>query len=439
MLGRLFLVSEFKKIEIGSNSHIIFDGMDTVELVKKFGTPLYVMSEDVIRENCRLYKNAFQKYYEGNGQAIYASKALSCLEMCRIINEEGLGLDVVSGGEIYTAIKSGFPVEKICFHGNCKTVDELSFAIENRIGLIIVDNIFELEIIDGIARKKGIIVNIGLRIKPGVSPNTNDFISTGGSGSKFGFDLESGEAMEAIKFANALQNVGICQLHCHIGSQVFEITPFIKATERMMRFINDVNKSLQIKVPELNLGGGFGIRYTRDDPDFDFERCMSEICNLVKVRSEQYGFDAPKLIMEPGRSIVGDAGITLYKIGSIKELKNGKTIISIDGGMADNPRHILYDSKYEVFIANKADKEKTEVVTVSGKCCESGDIIAENVNIPSPDIDDVVAVMCTGAYNFSMASNYNRIPRPPIIMVKDKVARVIVKRESYDDIIKNDL
>lgn len=439
MLGRLFLVDKFKKMEISSNGHIIFDGMDTVELVKYFGTPLYVMSEEVIRDNCRRYKNAFQKYYQGNGQAVYASKALSCMEICRIINEEGLGLDVVSGGELYTAIKSGFPVEKIYFHGNCKTVDEISFAIENRVGRIIVDNIFELEIIDGIARKKGIIVSIGLRVKPGISPHTHDFISTGGNSSKFGFDLESGEAMEAIKFANALQNVEICQLHCHIGSQIFETAPFIKAAERMMRFINDINKSLQIKIPELNLGGGFGIYYTNYDPDFDFEKCMSEICNLVKVRSEQYDLEAPKLFMEPGRSIVGDAGITLYKVGSIKELKNGKTVISVDGGMADNPRHILYDSKYAVFIANKADKEKTEVVTVSGKCCESGDIITEDVKIPSPDIDDVVAVMCTGAYNFSMASNYNRLPRPPIIMIKDKIARVIVKRESYDDIIKNDL
>lgn len=432
-------MNNFKGISVNDQGHLTIAGVDTVELVKKYGTPLYVMNEEVIRENCRKYKDAFTKFCDGNGLVLYASKALSCTEICRIINSEGLGLEVVSGGELYTAIKAGFPLEKIHFHGNNKTFDELNFAIESKVGRIIVDNIFELESVDSIARKKGIVAKIGLRIKPSVNVCTHEFISTGGHSSKFGFDLESGEAMEAVKFANALQNVEICQLHCHIGSQIFEMSPYIKAAEKMMRFINDIHRSLMIKIPELNLGGGFGIPYTSEDVEFDFERYMSEVVNLVKIRSEQYEIEAPMILIEPGRSIVGDAGITLYKVGAIKDIKGYKTVISVDGGMADNPRHMLYGSEYTVFIANKARFEKDDVVTVSGRCCESGDIIAEDVKIPTPEIGDIVTVMCTGAYNFSLSSNYNKLPRPPIVMVKNGRYKVIVKRESYEDLIRNDL
>lgn len=429
----------FEFLNVNDYGNLTVGGLDSVELTKKFGTPLYVMDEDVLRKNCRRYEGLFKKYYHGRGMALYASKALSCIEICRIIKDEGLGLDVVSGGELYTALKADFPVGKIHFHGNNKTVDEITFAIDSGVGRIVVDNVFELEIIDSIARKKGIVVNIALRVKPGITTDTHRFIKTGGVDSKFGFNINNGEALEAVKFAKALQNVELRQLHCHIGSQIFDVHPFVKSAETMMKFINDIHRTLMINIPELNLGGGFGVKYTFEDSEFEFERCIKEVCDVVRVRSEQYGIEAPFVYVEPGRSIVGDAGVTLYKVGAIKEIEEIKTYVSVDGGMSDNPRRILYDAEYSILIANKVNELNTKVVTVAGKCCESGDIIAENVKIPEPEIGDVVAVLSTGAYNYSMASNYNRLPRPPIVMIKDKEARTIVKRETYEDLVKNDL
>ncbi len=424
---------------INDDGNLTIGGCDTVKLAKKYGTPLYIMDESKIRESCRKYKEAFEKYYDGMGKVIYASKALNCKEICKIIAQEGLGIDVVSGGELYTALKSGFPAKNIHFHGNNKTLDELKMSLENNVGRIVVDNLYELENINKLAEKMKKKVSISMRIKPGVDAHTHDFIKTGQIDSKFGFALENDEAINAVKTACYYDNIELEELHCHIGSQIFEIEPFLLATEVMLDFMAKIKKELNLEIKYLNLGGGFGIKYTCKDNTIDYEDYIREISKFVKNKIEKNGLKRPVLCIEPGRSIVGEAGITLYTVGSIKDIPNVRTYVSVDGGMCDNPRYALYGADYYAVIANKALKSADKLVTIAGKCCESGDLIQENINIQNPQEGDILAVLSTGAYNYSMSSNYNRIPRPPILMVKDGVERVIVKRETYDDIIKNDI
>lgn len=426
-------------LNVNEKGHLTIGGCDTVELAKKYGTPLYVLDENVIRNTCKSYVDSFKKHYDGNGLALYASKALSCKALCEIAKEEKMGLDVVSGGELYTALKAGFPVENIHFHGNNKTYDELCFAVDSNIGKIVVDNLTELETLDKICAEKGKVQKISMRIKPGVDAHTHNFIRTGQIDSKFGFALETGEAMNAVKEAIELKNVDLCELHCHIGSQIFDIDPFVTAAEIMMDFIGAIKNETGHVVTELNLGGGFGIKYTDNDNPTAYDNYMNSVSKAVHAKAEQYGLPVPFVYIEPGRSIVGEAGITLYTVGAVKTIPDVRTYVSIDGGMCDNIRYALYQSEYTVVTANKADKEADTVVTIAGKCCESGDLIQENTKIAKAEPGDTIAVLSTGAYNYSMASNYNRIPKPPIVLVNNGTDKLIVKRESYEDLIKNDL
>ena len=424
---------------VNSQGHLTIGKNDTVELAKEFGTPLYVMDEELIRANCRMYKNAMDKYYDGKGLVLYANKAFCSLYTCRIAKEEGLGMDVVSGGELYTAIKAEFPMEKICFHGNNKTYDELLMAVENNVGHVVVDNIYELEMLNSIALEKGKIQNIMFRIKPGIDAHTHSFVQTGQIDSKFGVALENGEAFDIIEKAVGLEGVKVTGVHCHIGSQIFDIEPFCKAAEVMMNFIADLKDNLGIEIKELNLGGGYGIMYTEEDDPVPYDEYIKHVSEVVKETAKKRNISSPFIFMEPGRSIVASAGITLYTVGGVKDIKNVRKYISVDGGMCDNPRYILYQSEYEAVIANNAAAERCEKVTIAGKCCESGDILLRDTMMPEIKVGDIMAVFATGAYNYSMSSNYNRIPRPAVVAVNNGQARVVIKRETYEDVIKNDI
>mgnify|MGYP000138818886 FL=1 len=428
-----------KNLAVNGEGHLTVGGIDTVELAHEYGTPLYVMDEDLIREHCRSFKQSMDKYYGGKGLVCYASKAFCCKAMCRIMLEEGLGLDVVSEGELYTALSVGFPAEKLCFHGNNKTDHELSYALEQGVGRIIVDNIFELDRLNGLAEKTGKTANIMYRIKPGIDAHTHNFIMTGQIDSKFGFALETGEAYEAVKKAISASHINLVGLHCHIGSQIFDIDPFVKAAEVMLTFIAKIKNELGFEVKELNLGGGFGIKYTEEDAPVAYEKYMEKVSAKVAEVCAEQKLTQPFILIEPGRSIAAPAGITLYTVGGKKVIPNIRTYVSVDGGMGDNPRYALYQSKYDVEVANKADLPKSEVVTVAGKCCETGDLIGEGMPIQPVEPGDILAVLATGAYNYSMSSNYNRIPKPAVVMVSGGKSRVVVKRENLEDIVRNDL
>lgn len=427
-----------KNLSVNENGHLAIGGVDTIELAQNYGTPLYVVDEDLVREHCRRFKDSMDKYYGGAGLVCYASKAFCCKAMCRIIKEEGLGLDVVSGGELYTAASVDFPMEKVCFHGNNKTDDELSLALKHNVGRIIVDNIYELERLDKLAGKVGVKANIMYRIKPGIDAHTHDFVKTGQIDSKFGFALETGEAFEAVKTAINCKNVELVGLHCHIGSQIFDIDPFVHAAEVMLGFIGKIKKELGYEIKQLNLGGGFGIKYVDSDAPVAYEKYMENVSVKVKEICEKEDIKLPYIIIEPGRSIIAPAGITLYTVGGIKEIPNIRTYVSIDGGMGDNPRYALYKSQYDIEVANRAGESKTETITLAGKCCESGDLIGENMPVQHVEVGDTIAVLATGAYNYSMSSNYNRIPKPATVMVSGGNSRIAIKRETYDDIIRND-
>lgn len=426
-------------LTVNEKGHLAVSGVDTVELAKEYGTPLYVMDEAMIRSACQRFKKSIDEFYGGAGLVCYASKAFSCKEIYRIVDSEGVGADVVSGGELYTAASVGFPMDKVCFHGNNKTDEELELAIEKKVGRIIVDNVYELDRLDRLAEKKGVTANIMFRIKPGIDAHTHNFVKTGQIDSKFGFALETGEAFEAVKKAVELKNVHLVGLHCHIGSQIFDIDPFVHAAEVMLGFIAKIKDELSFEVKELNLGGGFGIKYTNEDKPCAFEKYMECVSVKVKEICAEKGIKLPFILIEPGRSIVAPAGLTLYTVGGIKEIPNIRTYVSIDGGMGDNPRYALYKSEYDIEVANKAGEEKTETITLAGKCCESGDLIGENMPVQHVEVGDTIAVLATGAYNYSMSSNYNRLCKPAVVMVKDGKSRVIVKRETLEDLIRNDI
>lgn len=430
---------EIDCLSINNLGHLCIGGCDTVELSEQYGTPLYVMHEESIRNACRQYKQSINKYYDGHGLPLYASKALNCLEICRIMQDEGMGLDVVSAGELFTALKSGFNPSFIHFHGNNKTHEELNMAIENNVGIIVVDNLEELNNLNKIAKEKNKKINISLRIKPGVEAHTHEFIKTGQIDSKFGFGIENDEAMNVIRLCLNMSNISLKEVHCHIGSQIFELEPFILASKIMMDFIAKVRDEFSYSIDSLNLGGGFGIKYTESDKPICVDECIRQVSNVIKEKAKEHNIKIPFIYVEPGRSIVGPYGITLYRVGSVKNIKNVRTYVSVDGGMTDNPRYPLYRSEYTVLAANKAGDPKDMLVTIAGKCCESGDLIQENVMIQKVKAQDILAVLSTGAYNYSMSSNYNRILKPPIVMIKDNVPRIIVTRQSYEDIIKNDI
>ncbi len=431
------MISE--SIGINSKGHLTVSNADCVDLASEYGTPLYVFDEVLIRKSCRDFKNSINDFYNGNGQVLYASKAFSCKEMYRIIKSEGIGVDVVSGGELYTALSVGFPAEEIFFHGNNKTFDELEYAIKSGVGHIVVDNLTELMLIEKIACDLNKPVHIMLRIKPGIDAHTHEYIRTGQIDSKFGFALENKEAIDAAIKAFNCKNINLLGFHCHIGSQVAYTEPFCDAAKVMLRFMKDFKEKTGATLKELNLGGGFGVKYIENDVQIPFSEFMKAVSISLKEESEILDFPMPKIFIEPGRSIVASAGTTLYTVGNIKEIKGIRTFVSVDGGMGDNPRYALYNADYTIEIANKANEPKNFIATVAGKCCESGDLIQENAPMQKTEVGDILAVLTTGAYNYSMASNYNRIRRPAAVMVNNGKSRLIINRESYEDIVKNDI
>lgn len=424
---------------INAKGNLEIGGCDLTDVAKEFHTPVYVMDENKIRQNCRVYVNAMEKHYGGNGLVLYASKALSCKAVYRIMKEESMGVDVVSGGELYTALQAGFPPEKIYFHGNNKTEEELRMALEHNVGRIVVDNRFELETLNRMAGEMEKNAKILFRIKPGIDAHTHSFIQTGQIDSKFGVALETGEAEEILHAAQQMEHVTVVGVHCHIGSQIFELDPFKLAAKTMMEFIGLMHEKYGLVIEELNLGGGYGIKYVEGDLPIDYDKYIEAVSGVVREESQKLGLKQPFIIMEPGRSIVASAGLTLYTVGAVKEIPGVRTYVSVDGGMGDNPRHIMYGSEYSAVLPeNPAGKPET-VVTVAGKCCESGDILVRDAKLPKIEPGALLAVLATGAYNYSMASNYNRIPRPPIVFVRDGKASLAVRRETYEDLTACDL
>ena len=425
-------------MRINSKGHLEIGGCDTVALAKKFGTPLYVIDEELLRQNCRAFYNGFKRDYPGN-EVIYASKAFMTMAICKIIEEENLGLDVVSGGELYTALKAGFPPEKIYFHGNNKSREELIMALENDIGKIIVDNWHELNMLNELARKMNKVPNIYIRVSPGIEAHTHQYVKTGQIDSKFGFPLFNGDAMRAIEYALTLKNVNLVGLHSHIGSQIFDSYSYKAEIEIMMNFIKLIKEFLGWEVEELDLGGGFGIAYTEEDDPQPIEKIAHEMMQSVKEYSVSLNVKMPKIIVEPGRSIIGNAGTTLYTVGAIKEIPGIRKYVAVDGGMSDNIRTALYGAKYEAIVANKARLPRIEKVSIAGKLCESGDMLIWDILLPEIEEGDILAVLSTGAYNYSMASNYNRLPRPAAVLVSNGQADVIVERETYEDLVRKDV
>ena len=425
--------------DINEKGHLTVGGADAVALAEKHGTPLYLLDENAIRRACRTYREAAYQSFGADALPLYASKALCFTEMYRIAAEEGMGIDCVSGGELYTAKRAGFPAERIYFHGNNKTERDILDAIDMGVGTFVVDNLDELFAVGEEATKRGITQRILLRITPGIDPHTHRAIVTGNVDSKFGSAIVTGQAMEIVKAAIDTDGVDLAGLHCHIGSQIFDIEPFEDAAKIMVRFLSDIKKECGYDIRELNLGGGLGVRYTEHDREIDYANAISEISKIVRRACEEYGVALPRIILEPGRSLVAAAGATLYTVGSVKCIPNFRNYVSVDGGMPDNPRYALYQSQYTALIANRADAPRDFCATIAGRCCESGDLLGENMKIQTPKRGDVLAVLVTGAYNYSMASNYNRIPRPPVVMIKDGEDRVVVRRESYEDLVRNDV
>lgn len=416
-------------------NNFIFSNHDTVELARKYGTPLYVLSEDIITSNAEIMKNAFEKCnidYEIN----YAGKAFLTVAMCKIIENAGLSLDVVSGGELYTAIKAGFPMERVCFHGSNKSIAEIEMAFNYKVGKVVADSEYELGVLDRIAEEKKYTPKVMVRVSPGIEAHTHEYVQTGRIDSKFGVPLKlMGKVLSDVcKFSN----LNIIGLHCHIGSQIFDEKPFLIAAETMLKLMKGLEEN-GFEMKQLNLGGGFGIPYLKDDSVFDIDEYVQKLVEFAKDKCRELGLEFPKLLVEPGRFIVGTAGVTLYEIGTVKEIPHTRKYVSVDGGMADNPRPGLYDALYHAVVANKMtfSDEDEELVTVSGRCCETDTLITD-VLLPKCEAGDILAVLNTGAYNYSMSSNYNRLPKPAVVLLKGDKDQVIVERETYEDIVSKD-
>ncbi|MCY6356794.1 diaminopimelate decarboxylase [Clostridium sp. ZS2-4] len=427
----------FGSMEI-KDDQLYIGGISTGKLAEECGTPLYVMDEQLIRDNCRRYYESFGAK-EGINRVAYAGKAFLTIAMCQIIAEEGLCLDVVSGGELYTAYKANFPMEKIYFHGNNKTPEEIEMGVKLGVGRFVADNFYEIEKINEIAEKYNKTQKILLRITPGIEAHTHEYIKTGQIDSKFGFTLLQNQTQRAVEKANSLSNIELIGFHCHIGSQIFDIQPYRDEVNIMMTLIKEIKEELGYEIKELDLGGGFGIYYEEGDDPREVEEFCEAILEEANKKAEELNMTLPILTIEPGRSIVGNAGTTLYTIGSIKEIPEVRKYVAVDGGMTDNIRPALYNAQYECVIADRTNYSHKEKVTICGKCCESGDILLNDVEIPEAKSGDILAVLTTGAYGYSMASNYNKIPRAAVVLVRDGNAKVICRRQSYEDLISNEL
>lgn len=429
----------YPDLAVNGAGRLTIAGFDTADLAREFGTPLMLLNEDKIRARCRVYAQTLQAHFPPGSMALYASKALSFKHIYEIAAQEGLGVDVVSPGELYTAYKAGFPMERAYFHGNNKSDEDIAFAISHRVGCIVCDNMDELSAIDGQAGRAGITQDILLRLTPGIDPHTHAKISTGQIDSKFGAAIETGQAEALLCKALSLRHVKVCGVHCHIGSQIFDFTPFCDALTLMLSFLSAMKEKHGYEAERLNLGGGMGVPYVAGDPSIDYATNLLTIAKQLDEQCRAHALTPPALLLEPGRSLVADAGVTLYTVGGVKKIPGFKNYVSVDGGMSDNPRYTLYQSEYTVYLASRMNDEANFRCTVAGRCCESGDLLQEDVLLPEPRRGDLLAVLTTGAYNYSMASNYNRIPRPAVVMLTGEGPKTAVRRESLDDLILNDL
>ena len=429
----------YRNLSINEAGNLCFAGFDTTELASQYGTALMLMDETAIRNRCQVYKKAMAEHLPAGSMPLYASKALSFKRIYEIMKEEGMGIDVVSSGELHTAVRAGFPMENAFFHGNSKTDRDIAFAMEHGLGYFVCDNADELDAIDAEAARRNIRQKVLLRVTPGIDPHTHEKINTGRIDSKFGAAIETGQAEELVLRALGKENVELCGYHCHIGSQIFDHAPFCDAAVLMLKFVAGIKAKHGYAPKYLNLGGGMGVPYTANDPVIDYAANIRSIGKLIAATCQELGLEQPAVLMEPGRSIVADSGITLYSVTSIKKIPGFKNYVAINGGMTDNPRYTLYQSAYTVLAANRMKDEADFVCTIAGCCCESGDLIQEDVTIPEPKRGDLIAVLTTGAYNYSMASNYNRVPRPPIVMIGQDGPYVAVRRESLEDLTSYDL
>lgn len=419
------------------NSELYFDGCSTVELAEKYGTPLYVLSETDIVSRFRELREGFTQKYE-NTRVAYAAKAFGTMAMFRLCQREGICIDVVSAGELYTAIKAGFPPGMIEFNGNNKLPYEIEMALDYGIGRFIVDGLCETDLIEAICKEKGKTASILFRITPGVKSDSHDYIVTGKKDSKFGIPLDEDVLYPQIKKAIESEYINFLGFHFHVGSQLHDNSSHLQAVETILEHTGEVKRRFDYDIKELNIGGGFGVKYTNEDRK-SFSYFLDPAMEMIESYFKKLGIKRPEIVIEPGRSIVAEAGISLYTIGSIKEIKDIRKYVSVDGGMTDNIRPALYQAVYDGVIANKADQEKTEKVTICGKCCESGDILIRDIDIANPQAGDIFAVFSTGAYGYSMASNYNKNPIPAVVLVKEGRSELIVKRQSFDDMIQNEI
>ncbi len=429
-------MSQNTMLQVNEHGHLVVGGCDVVELAHKHGTPLYLYDEQRIRDRCREYIGEFSSRYP-SVEIAYAGKAALTLGLCRIMHQEGMGLDVASAGELYTALQAGFPPERIKMHGNYKSNLEYRMALEAGVGRIVVDSLIELRQLDCWARKLGRIADILIRVRPGIDTHTHELIQTGQVDSKFGLGIYGGEAQRAVEMALAMEGLRLRGLHCHVGSQLLETEVYERTIDHMVEFIAAARDDLGLACEDLDLGGGLGIRYTEKDDPPTIADLADTICPHLLRTLDEAGLAYPRLILEPGRSIVGEAGVTIYTIGVVKDIPDLRTYIAVDGGLSDNPRPALYDAVYEAVIANRASDEPHTWVRVAGKHCETDTLIEDTV-VANPEPGDLLAVFATGAYNYAMASNYNRFTRPAVVLCCDGRDEVLVERETLDDVVAHD-
>jgi diaminopimelate decarboxylase len=424
--------------EVSSSHHLLIGGCDLVELAQRFGTPLYVYDEQTIRAHCREYRAAIEAVYP-DAVVLYASKALSNLAVLQIVHQEGLGVDVVSGGELFAVLRAGVSPESVYFHGNNKSRDELTMALDHGVGRVVVDGFHELEMLDELATERGQRQPILLRLSPGVEAHTHEFRKTGILDSKFGFPIATSQAEQAVERAARARGLDLLGYHCHIGSQIFELEPYEEATKIVFEFASQMRQRHGVEVREYSPGGGWGVAYTEQDDPWPIGEMISKVGHALQQSSARYGLGSPRMVIEPGRSIVAQAGLALYTVGAIKRIPGVRTYVSVDGGMADNIRPAIYGARYEALAANKADSPRTETVTIAGKYCESGDVLIKDIALPPLESGDILAVPASGAYNLAMASNYNQAPKPAVVLVNDGQARLICRRQTFDELLAGEV
>lgn len=431
------MIRQSRFMDIKDNS-LYIDGVNANDLAKEYGTPLYVMSESHIRNQFQILKDNFMDKYE-NTLPLFASKSFSCLEIYRIAKEYGIGIDCVSAGEISIALRAGFDPDKIYFHGNNKLPSEIEYALSHNVTHFVIDNFYEIELVENIAKELNKKVLATIRVTPGVYAGGHDYIRVGAKDTKFGFSSHDNTYLKAIGLVLDSENIEFEGIHCHVGSQIEEIQAYVLAMQKFVEIAYQIYDTYGVVIKKLNAGGGFGIQYTQVDHPLDFDLVVKTIVDIVNTGFAARGWERPMIMIEPGRYVVGNAGVTLYTVGSIKDIPNIRKYISVDGGMNENIRPALYQAKYDAIIANKAEEEKDTLVTIAGKNCESGDILIKDIMMANPQPKDILAIFSTGAYHYSMASNYNQIPKPAVVFVKNGESRVVIRRQTFDDLVYFDM